>query len=59
MSIKLDPVSKITKGKMAGRMAQVVEGLPSNCEAQVQSQYHKKKILITHCNFKNMQKPFL
>jgi hypothetical protein len=42
--IKQDPSSEITNTKKAGRVAQVIQGLPSKHKAQSStSQYHKKK----------------
>jgi hypothetical protein len=39
-SIKKDTISRITKAKKAGRVAQVVEHQPTKCEFKFQ--YHKK-----------------
>jgi hypothetical protein len=37
------PIPKIPNTKRAGRVAQVVEHLPSNHEAKIKLQYHKKR----------------
>jgi hypothetical protein len=41
--IKGDPISKITKAKKAGRVAQVVECLPCKCKALSSNTRTKRK----------------
>jgi hypothetical protein len=43
LGIKRDPISKITKTKRAGGVAQVVECLPTKCKALSSKSKKKKK----------------
>jgi hypothetical protein len=50
---KVNPVSKITEAKRAGNMAQMVELLPSKCEAQSSkpntTKKERKRVQIAQC----------